>query len=231
VPFLDSCQHSAGLETYLATAAVELERPLIGGGGHPDKMTLILRGGVAVAAKAGGDALQLRRAKREVAAWRLACELDFHGLVPATVLREMPAALGSALWVEGSAQVLWPRFSTAGSKGLDAEDCEDAVSWPIAVFDTLAANSDRNEHNWGVIDEEPHIVLIDHGHAFEAPSTDSPFALLHRDRAVPEPLLARIVAFADDPAESKMRGLLTDQELAGVFSRARQIASKGMLRI
>jgi hypothetical protein len=231
VQLLDSCEHSAGLETYLATAAVELERPLIGGGGHPDKMTLILRGGVAVAAKAGSDALQMRRAKREVAAWRLACELDLHELVPATVLREMPAALGSADRIEGSAQVLWPRFSTANSKGLDAGSCQDEVSWPIAVFDTLAANTDRNEHNWGVIDEEPHIVLIDHGHAFEAQATDSPFALRHHDQPVPGLLLDKIAAFAADPARSKMRDLLAEDELARVFSRAQLIVHDHLLRI
>ena len=227
----EHCQHCSGLETYLANAAIELERPLIGGGGHPDKMTLILRGGVAVAAKAGGDAMQMKRAKREVAAWRLACELDLHELVPATVLRDMPSALGSINRVQGSAQVLWPRFSTANSKGLDALACEAEVSWPIALFDTLAANTDRNEHNWGVIDEEPHIVLIDHGHAFEAPPADSPFALRHKDQPVPDLLLAKVEAFAADPATSKIHGLLTDDELSRVFSRAHLIIHDRVLRI
>jgi hypothetical protein len=231
VQLLDSCEHSAGLETYLATATVELERPLIGGGGHPDKMTLILRGGVAVAAKVGSDALQMTRAMREVAAWRLACELDLHELVPATVLRKMPAALGNTEQVEGSAQVLWPRFSTANSKSLNAGACQDEVSWPIAVFDTLAANTDRNEHNWGVIDEEPHIVLIDHGHAFEAQATDSPFALRHRGQPVPEVLLGKITAFAADPAKSKMQGLLAEDELSRVFSRAQAIVKDRLLSI
>jgi hypothetical protein len=219
------------LETYLANADVELERPLIGGGGHQDKMTLILRGGVAVAAKAGSDALQMVRAKREVAAWRLACELDLHDLVPATVLREMPAKLGSSDMTEGSAQVLWPRFSTANSKGLDPRSCIDDVSWPIAVFDTLAANTDRNEHNWGVIDEEPHIVLIDHGHAFDSSTTDSPFALRHKDQAVPEALIAKIEVFAADPAKSKLRDLLAEGELSRVFSRAQLIMQDRVLRI
>jgi hypothetical protein len=231
VQLLESCEHCSGLETYLATAEVELERPLIGGGGHPDKMTLILRGGVAVAAKAGADEVQMARAKREVAAWRLACELDLHGLVPATVLREMPASLGSSAVIEGSAQVLWPRFSTANDKGLDPNVCDDDVSWPIAVFDALAANTDRNEHNWGVIDEEPHIVLIDHGHAFEPQSSDSKFALRHKDQSVPDALLAKIRAFAADPAESKLFGLLTEDEVSRVFSRAQLIVTDCVLRV
>lgn len=228
---LESCEHCSGLELYLATAGIDLERPLIGGGGHPDKMTLILRGGVAVAAKVGTDTLQMTRARREVAAWRLACELDLHELVPATVLREMPTSLGSSDVCEGSAQVLWPRFSTAHDKGLDPNVCSDNVSWPIAVFDTLAANTDRNEHNWGVIDEEPHIVLIDHGHAFEAQSSDSRFALRHKDQPVPDALLAKVDAFAADPAQSKIVDLLTEDELSRVFSRAQLIVADRVLRV
>jgi len=228
---LESCEHCSGLELYLAAAEIDLERPLIGGGGHPDKMTLILRGGVAVAAKVGTDARQMARAKREVAAWRLACELDLHELVPATVLREMPATLGSADVCEGSAQVLWPRFSTANEKGLDPSVCHEDVSWPIAVFDALAANTDRNEHNWGVIDEEPHIVLIDHGHAFEAAASDSGFTLRHKDQAVPQALLAKVANFAADPAQSKIADLLTEDELSRLFSRAQLIAGDGVLHV
>jgi hypothetical protein len=105
------------------------------------------------------------------------------------------------------------------------------VSWPIGVFDALAANTDRNEHNWGVIDDMPHIVLIDHGHAFEAQATDSGFATRHRDEALPSDILKAVEAFAADPAESRLCGLLAEDELARVFSRADAIRRDGKLTV
>jgi hypothetical protein len=56
---------------------------------------------------------QLKRAKREVAAWLLAYELGIDRFVPATVLRKVPALPDATTMVCGSVQVLWPRFRTA----------------------------------------------------------------------------------------------------------------------
>jgi hypothetical protein len=183
---IDRC---CGLERYLCDATIELVRPLEGGGGHPDKMTLVLQGGVGVAAKAGSNEIQLVRAKREVAAWLLACELGVERLVPATVLREVPAPAGTVEPVAGSVQVLWPRFLTSVKAGVSPSECPAEVSWPVGIFDMLAANTDRNAGNWGIIDQLPHIALIDHGHAFESAASSSEFATKHQGQAIPADLL------------------------------------------
>jgi hypothetical protein len=222
-------EHGCGLEFYLAHAAIDLERPLIGGGGHPDKMTLILHGGVAVAAKAGGDQMQLKRAKREVAAWVLACELGLRGLVPATTLRSMPTTRGSDVLVSGSAQVLWPQFKTARVAEIGFDDCPHEATWQIALFDSLCANTDRHEHNWGIMWELPHVVLIDHGHAFGDPVTDSGFAQKHAGQTLPPELLRRLALFVAEPEESRLRGLLSERELTSVFSRAQRVLQDELL--
>jgi hypothetical protein len=155
---LDLFARCGALEFHLGGAGIERVRPLEGGGGHPDKMTLVLQGGVGVAAKAGRTPEQLKRAKREVAAWLLAYELGIDRFVPATVLRKVPASHDATTMVHGSVQVLWPRFMTALDAGVGALDCPEDVSWRVAVLDTLAANTDRNLGNWGVIDELPQRV-------------------------------------------------------------------------
>lgn len=212
---------------------IERVEALAGGGGHPrkHKMTLFLEGGVAVAAKAGADTDMLKRAKREVAAWVLACELGLQTLVPATVLRTMPASMGSEEEVEGSAQLLWPRFSTALDKSIDVRYVPDHVGMQIAVFDTLAANSDRSNDNWGIIEQLPHAVLIDHGHAFENPPSDSPFALAFKDELLSPTLIAAIQQFADGKKDSRLNGLLDDTELDELFARATQIAGEKRLSV
>jgi hypothetical protein len=145
---LDLFARCGALEFHLRNADIERVRPLEGGGGHPDKMTLVLQGGVGVAAKAGGTPEQLKRARREVAAWLLAYELGIDRFVPATVLRKVPGSPGATTMVCGSVQVLWPRFRTALDAGVEAFACPEDVSWRVAVLDTLAANTDRNPGNW-----------------------------------------------------------------------------------
>ncbi len=187
-------------------------------------MILFLEGGVATAAKAGTTPELLLRAKREVAAWILASELGFRRLVPATVLRKMPASTrASASEVEGSAQLLWPRFSTALDKGLTARYCPDEVLWPIAVFDVLAANADRALGNWGVIEELPHVVLIDHGHAFGGGTSDSEFASRLKDELLSPKLLSAVQRFADNKESSRLHGLLQGNEVQMLFDRASEI--------
>jgi hypothetical protein len=225
--------HTLGLESYLTTCGIERVEPLAGGGGHPKKhkMTLFLEGGVAVAAKAGADADMLKRAKREVAAWVLACEMGLQTLVPTTVLRKMPVSIDSDEKVDGSAQLLWPRFSTALDKSIDVRHVNEHVAMQIAVFDSLAANSDRSNDNWGIIEQLPHVVLIDHGHAFETPSSDSPFVLTLKDELLSPLLLKAVQRFADGQDRSRLRGLLGDTELNEVFDRARLIAANKKLAV
>jgi hypothetical protein len=221
------------LEHYLAGAPVEHIRPLPGGTGHPRKMALVLRGGVGVVAKAGDNEQMMRQARREVAAWILAIELGLGHLVPATVLRRMPATSEDASpdTLEGSAQILWPRFRIALEETITPDACAAGVSWPIAVFDLLLANTDRKEDNWGTIDGLPRAVLIDHGHAFEAADSHSMFVDLHREAPVPEALLAQIKAFVTNRKDSRLQKLLDDEECNGVFSRATTVLKNATLTV
>jgi hypothetical protein len=222
-----------GLEQYLECSSVCHARPLAGGGGHPQrhKMTLFLTGGVAVAAKAGADAEMLMRARREVAAWVLAVELGFPWLVPTTVLRKMPMAIGDSTEVDGSVQILWPQFSTALDERIDATYIDEVYAWPVALFDTLIANTDRASDNWGQVKGLPNAVLIDHGHAFAGSSTDSEFAGLLKDRPLSPQLLVGLEQFVSRRAGSRLAGLLDEPETNGVYRRATALADAKTLYI
>jgi hypothetical protein len=229
---MSSISTLVALERYLIEAPIEHIRPLIGGAGHPRKMALVLRGGVGVVAKVGDGEQMMRQARRETAAWVLAVELGLAHLVPATVLRPIPASDDTAdTTLEGSAQILWPRFRMALEESITPEACTHEVSWPIAVFDLLLANTDRKEDNWGTIDGLPRAVLIDHGHAFEAEDSHSMFVDLHREERVPDGLLSRIKTFVDDRDNSRLWSLLDDSECRAVFERAMTIANFATLTV
>jgi hypothetical protein len=226
--------HFRALERYLAEAPVEHVRPLPGGNGHPRKMTLVLRGGVGVVAKVGDTQPMLRQARREVAAWVLACELEMAQFVPATVMRAVPHSADgeqSAPEVEGSAQVLWPRFRVALEEDITPESCAPEVSWPIAILDLLMANTDRKEDNWGTIDGLPRAVLIDHGHAFEARDSHSLFVDLHREEAVPQSWIEKIASFVAQKHTSHLREHLDGNEYEAVFDRAETILNHQALTV
>ncbi|HEV3072568.1 MAG TPA: hypothetical protein VGY76_14210 [Solirubrobacteraceae bacterium] len=213
------------LEHYVREASIETIWPLRSGGGHPEKMTLVLSGGVGVVAKPANDQRTSVQARREVAARVLAVELGLDALVPVTVLRSMPRNAEADAETEGSAQVLWPRFKTALENALNAGTCPGGsdVSWPIAVFDSLAANEDRHMGNWGVIDPvsgQKRVVLIDHGLAF-ATSSAGEFAGHHRGEEIPDALLLRVEEFVHSRRNSALHDVLDEVEATAVFERAR----------
>lgn len=224
-------EQAQGLERFLGCAQICHVGPLAGGGGHPNKMTLFLAGGVAVAAKAGADPEMLLRARREVAAWVLAVELGFQWLVPTTVLRRMPITSSDPTEVEGSVQILWPRFSSALDDRIDASYIEDAHAWQVALFDTLSANTDRASDNWGQVKGVPGAVLIDHGHAFEGPVTNSEFAIRFEDQLLSPRLLAAIEQFVSRREQSRLADLLDESETAGIYRRAIGVAAAKTLSI
>jgi hypothetical protein len=219
------------LEEYLREAAVLHVRPLEGGGGHSDKAALILEGAVGVVAKrADGEPMQVQ-ARREVAAWVLAVELGMSHLVPATVLRWVPVGDDIAgEQVEASVQVLWPRFSPALVGSVQATDCDESISWSIAVFDLLIANTDRNGGNWGTIEGRPRAVFIDHGHAFAAADSNSPFVERHRNADLPTALCDRVKRFHAAASTSRLKDFVDEPVCAGVQERAAKIA-RGKLDI
>jgi hypothetical protein len=220
------------LESYLTKAAVDHVRPLHGGAGHARKMTLILRGGIGVAAKPGDSDQMMKQARREVAAWMLAVELGLSHLVPATVLRRIPSTNDpNADSIQGSVQILWPLFRTALDEEITPELCAEGVSWQIAVFDLLIANTDRKEDNWGTIEGLPRAVLIDHGSAFEAADSHSLFVDRHREERIPDTLLEQIKAFAESRDKSRLPEVLGVEESNAVFDRAATIIEYSTLSV
>lgn len=126
---------------------------------------------------------------------------------------------------EGSAQVLWPNFKDALRAQVTPDQCTDNIAWAIAVFDSLLANTDRSDSNWGVIDDSvDQAVLIDHGHAFDdnQPRSNSPFVTRFRDSGatVPPELIERVQAFRDQADTSRMWEFLPDAAMRKVIERA-----------
>jgi hypothetical protein len=217
-------QVAARLESYLRDAVVLHVRPLPGGGGHASKAALILQGGVGVVAKRAADGNMLTQAKREVAAWVLAMELGLSTLVPTTVLRQVPETDDvTGGYVEASVQVLWPRFTTAAQDSLACAQCSDELSWSVAVFDILAANTDRNDGNWGTIEGLPRVALVDHGHAFQGDDSNSPFVERHRGEDIPPDLISCVEQLHANEAASRLTQFLDVPVCQGVFARAAKL--------
>jgi len=223
------------LEHYLREAPIETICPLKGGKGHPGKMTLALRGGVGVVAKPGNDDKTRLQAHREVAARILAVELGLADLVPVTVLRSMPSGAECDAETMGSAQVLWPWFKIALETKFTARTCPGGAetSWPIAIFDWLAANGDRHLGNWGVLQphgREPRVVLIDHGHAFDRGGPGE-FANHHRGDEVPPGLLEQVAGFARSRDSSGLNEVLAGDAVERVFARADDLVATETLGV
>jgi Phosphatidylinositol 3- and 4-kinase len=143
----------------------------------------------------------------------------------------MPVAVSDSTEVEGSVQLLWPRFSTALEKSITSSYVPEHTAWPIAVFDTLAANTDRAGDNWGIIEEVGHAVLIDHGHAFEPAISTSEFAAEYTDQRLSPRMLSSLEQFLRTKDDSRLYGLLDDVELDGVFARATQLIKDERLTV
>jgi hypothetical protein len=215
------------LEDYLKSAPYHYVRDLTGGGGSGlDKKVLILRGGVAVAAKPGHTPDYAHQAKCEVAAWLLSAELEMTKLVPTTVLRPVPAPGGGE--VEGSAQVLWARFVVA-EQNFTHTSCPDDVAWLIAVFDCLAANTDRNDGNWGAITQLPDAVLVDHGLCFTRGPTTSPFFAARRGDDLPDDVRAHVNAFLATSGTTRLHEVLDVHVVQEVIGRAQHLVDTGKL--
>jgi hypothetical protein len=223
------------LENYLRTAPIahtaELRR---GGGGHQHKQLMVLDGGLGVVAKLAepaGDDLPQRMVRAEVAGWLLAVELGWSQLVPTTVLRTVPSIFTGSV-AEASVQVVWPLFDTALERTATVADCPEDSSWQIALFDALAANSDRNESNWGFIRELSEPKLIDHGHAFEAHvGGPSPFVERWRNQEIPAEHLENVERFLAGSADSRLREFLDHDVVDRIGDRARQLVENERLTL
>jgi hypothetical protein len=216
------------LEAYLKTAPYNRIRDLRGGGGGGHhKKVLTLRGGVNVVAKPNDTPENEKQAHNEVAAWLLAVEMGLTDIAPATVLRPVPAPGGGE--IEGSAQVEWPGFVRA-EQNFRHTDCPDDRAWQIVVFDAVAANTDRNDGNWGAVIQLPDAVLCDHGRCFTyGASTTSPFFQDRHGQAIPAHVMVHMEAFLHTSDSTRLREMLDDLTVDQTIARAQHLVQEGKL--
>jgi hypothetical protein len=156
--------HEADYEKYLETAPIEKIEDVGSGVTHP-RRAFFAPGGLAASAIVKHLPPGIREGfwesyKSEIAAYRLDQVLGLN-MVPVTVERRIEGELDAVgLWLEGCRLL----------KGVDQSTCPDPDAWARQVcrqrvFDDLIANIDRNSGNI-LIDDEWHLILIDHSRAF-----------------------------------------------------------------
>lgn len=228
--------HKADLEDYLRTARVLHTAPLGGGGGHQHKQLLVLDGGLGVVAKlAEGPSPEIRstaakQVRGEVAAWFLAHELGWDDLVPVTMLGVVESRF-TGEHVAASLQVAWPRFKLAAELALQPSSCSEYDRWRVAIFDALAGNTDRNNTNWGFIQDLDCAKLIDHGNGFGPDPTTSQFAFDLNGQAIPNQYKTYIASFVAQEKGSRLPTVLPEETALALFARAQSFVQTGTLSI
>jgi hypothetical protein len=156
--------HEAEYEKYLETAPIQKIEDVGTGVTHPQR-AFFAPGGLAASAIVKHLSPGIRMGfwesyKSEIAAYRLDRVLGLN-MVPVTVERRVGSDLASVgIWLEGCRLL----------KGVDQASCPNPDEWARQVcrqrvFDNLVANIDRNSGNI-LIDDEWHLILIDHSRAF-----------------------------------------------------------------
>jgi hypothetical protein len=229
---LESTTH---LEEYLRTAAVLGETgPIQGGGAHPNKVRLLLEGGVQVIAKPtiAGQPDSERMMRREAAAWAVAKAMGFTGLVGATVIRTVPHGHGD---VEASVQVFWPdgNLFCAPIGQFPEEDL-----WHAAVFDAVVAHGDHNGNNWLAVPAPggpypPRLKLVDNGHSFGYPSLQVPpnstFYNQLVDEDLPDHCVEALHLLLDGFPRQQLADLVEEDESDRARERAEQLLQRRVL--
>ncbi len=215
------------LERFVSNAEIEstLAWPLRGA--HPSYM-LVLVGGVSVLAKPADEApAGPAMTKCEAAAWVLARELGWHDLVAVTVLRDIPSQKTSGDTTEASLQVIWP----TNEKGppLAALKNEDVLR--AAVLDALMVHGDRHGGNYLAVPPtgsgvQPRLKLVDHGYAFTANDTASPFFQAVRGQPIPDGLQHDLDRFSGR-AKVALEAFLETGELNPLLERLEKLRTKG----
>src|SRR5207245_2526325 len=101
-------------------------------------------------------------------------------------------------------------------------DCPDGDVWRVAIFDVVCANTDRNDTNWGFVQDMTQPKLIDHGLAFDAnQASTSPFAAARRGQAIPDEHVPRLERLIGRHRETPLRDVLEAPAVDAVVSRAR----------
>lgn len=217
------------LEDHLREAPIDVTATFEGGGGHPGKQLVVVRGGIGALAKLAHQPNEKTMIRAEGAAYLLARELGWDDLVPVTVVREVRALSGES--VEASVQILWPRFEVAAVANTDPLSLPDDDIWRIALFDALIRNGDRHGGNWGMV-AGARPGLIDHGHSLFPPlaGVNSPFLAARRNEQIPDELLVRIDTVAERGG-GRVQELVDDEPLQQLVERARRFVEDGCLRV
>jgi hypothetical protein len=214
------------LEAHLREAPIDLYGTFEargGGGGHPDKQLVVVRGGIGALAKLVRNETEQRQCQAEVGAWLVARAMGAADLVPTTVYREVPTADGL---LAASVQVLWPAFLTAGELGITEQNVPDRDGMRVAVLDALLQNGDRNTGNWGMV-ASAKLGLIDHGNTgLSGMPGQSPFTVAWRDRNLDSELSDHLERLAEDGVDG-LADLVDHQRVAELVQRAREIVDRG----
>ena len=224
---------SEPLEEYLLKAPIEsvLAWPLKGA--HPSYL-LILRGAVGVIAKPvdespGGPELP----RREVAAWVLARDIGWQDLIATTVLRDIPSARNAGQQTEASLQVIWP----VNERGADLTQVPDDDVWRAGILDAIIVHGDRHNANYLSVPPassavRPRLKLVDHGYAFTAGDTASPFYLAKRGQRIPASMMEALSKWRSAAAfPGNLSSLLGRNELEAMTVRADRILDSGTLSL
>jgi len=213
---------------------------LTAGGGHGNKIAVVLEGGVhALVKPASGAQDGLLAVQNEAAAWELACLLGWGELVAGTVIRDvLPPQSGAP--EPAAVQVMWPGYDWTPAPGSFPE----GETWKAAILDMLMLHSDRTNNNWlgvppaqlpfpgPVYGSRQQLKLIDHGFAFDFPgraNLSSSFVDLHRGNPIPADLLQAVGAGLAQVEASPVRAILDDMPFERLKARFEGLLQSGSL--
>jgi hypothetical protein len=217
------------LERYLREATILDAWAFPGGGGHPDKRTVLLSGGVSVVAKMGNSSQHQDMARREVAAWHIARALGWPELMGATVLRTVDELEDG---MEASLQVVW----LSCDEDPEISRFSDAEINRAAAFDSIVQTTDRMGHNWLGVPREglraSRLKLVDHGYALNFPgqpeSPQSTFFELRKGEDLADEIQNAIENLARN-WPSEVAELIGSEAAGKAEERAKRLADHGVL--
>lgn len=210
------------LEAYLKAAGVESFSAWPFRGSHPSYL-LVLLGGVGTIGKPEDEAPSPGSSRREVAAWILARDLGWPDLVAPSVLRRLPSQRTAGAETDWSLQVVWP----INERGPAPDKFEEHDLIRAAVFDALTVHGDRHGGNYLAVPPtsagvQPRLKLVDHGSAFTAADTGSPFYQYRRGQDLPDHCLTAIEGcLAKYPGD--LKSLLEQGELDALLARLNRL--------
>jgi uncharacterized repeat protein (TIGR03843 family) len=161
-------------------------------------------------------------AKREVAAYVVSENLGWD-LVPPTIYRRKgPMGVGSLQqFIEHEPDRHYFNFNEATRQRLR----------PVALFDLVANNADRKGGHI-LVDSNDHLLLIDHGICFNVEDKLRTVVWDFAGEEIPNGLLSDLCRLVNEiesgsPLIQELRNLLSEEELAAVLDRTRQLATVG----